>query len=330
MTSHAPTFADRIEGLSAWTRDSLRTEDWLVPLPANCLTELDQALADTRHYAGALGTLTTEGLSLEACRAFAQRLRRDYLDAGALFAVVDRLPTERYSDEELKRAYWLFSSVLSRPVEQTVGGTLMFDVLDTGLGNRMVPGSGIRATVTNLDLNFHNDNCFNTVMPDYVGLLCLHPAQRGGTSKAISFHTLHNILLDEDPKLLKRLYQPIWWDRHKEFNEGEQPFVANPVFDVRQGWPLARFSNYNIRGGYRLREEIPDELLERALQRLVALFATPELQCQFDMREGQIQYVNNRAIGHARSEFEDGEDLSRRRHLARLWLRDWGSTDYAG
>lgn len=314
----------------AWTRDTIRPEDWRVALPAPCLSELDEALAATRGHAGPVQAIDTRGLSLDACRDFARRLRRDYLDAGPLFAVVDRLPAERYSREELTRAYWLLSGLVSRPVEQTWQGTMLFDVLDTGVGGKMVPGSGIRATVTNLDLNFHNDNCFNTVMPDYVGLLCVRPARTGGVSKAISFHTLHEILRREDPELLERLYQPIWWDRHREFGPDELPYVANPVFETAHGRLLARFSNYNIRGGYRIRGEAPDPVLERALQRLVALFATPELQCRFSMQSGQIQYVNNRAIGHARSEFEDGDTPDQRRHLVRLWLRDGGRSRYAG
>lgn len=329
-TSPSPTIADHIDGVSAWTRDTIRPEDWLVPLPPTCLAELDAALAATRGHAGPLHTLGTQGLQLDACRLFAHRLRSKYLDAGPMFAVVDRLPSDRYSDEEMTRAYWLLSCLVSRPVEQTVKGTMLFDVWDTGLASQMVPGSGIRATVTNLDLNFHNDNCFNTVMPDYVGLLCLHPAKRGGTSKAISFHTLHNILRDEDPELLERLYQPLWWDRHKEFPPGDLPYVENPVFEAVDGLPKARFSSYNIRGGYQIRNETPDATLQQALQRLVALFGTPELQCEFDMAAGQIQYVNNRAIGHARSEFEDGATPEQRRHLVRLWLRDLGGIRYPG
>jgi alpha-ketoglutarate-dependent taurine dioxygenase len=35
---------------------------------------------------------------------------------------------------------------------------------------------------------------------------------------------------------------------------------------------------------------------------------------------GDIQLLNNGRILHAREAFEDWEDLSRRRHLIRLWL----------
>lgn len=330
MTVNTFAVAGTIEGASAWTRDTIAPADWTLAFPAECVAELEAAVRATAGHAGALHTLSRQGLRLDACQAFAARLRSDYLDNGPLFAVLDGLPVARFTDAELTRAYWLFSGLVSRPVEQTFQGTMMFDVLDTGVGSKMVPGSGIRATITNLDLNFHNDNCFNTVMPDYVGLLCLHPSKTGGVSKVISFHTLHNILLAENPELLERLYQPIWWDRHREFGRGEAPYVANPVFEVANGRPRARFSNYNIRGGYRLREQALDPALEQAMQRLLALFARPELQCQFHMQAGQIQYVNNRAIAHARSEFQNGDTPEEQRHLVRLWLRSHGRVGYEG
>jgi hypothetical protein len=43
---------------------------------------------------------------------------------------------------------------------------MFFDVRDTGA--KLKPGSGIRPTVTNVDLRFHNDNSYNDSPPDYV------------------------------------------------------------------------------------------------------------------------------------------------------------------
>ncbi|WP_028605817.1 TauD/TfdA family dioxygenase [Ottowia thiooxydans] len=316
----------------AWTRDTLSRNQWLVPLPAECWNELETAVHETAGRQTPVHELSAEHFSLTQCRVFASNLRRQYLDAGPKFAVVDRLPVERFSKDELTRAYWLLASLVSRPVQQTYGGTMLFHVRDEGVGSQMKPGSGIRATITNLDLNFHNDNCFNTVMPDYVGLLCLRAARTGGLSKAVSFHTLHELLAQENPDLLERLYEPIWWDRHREFGPDELPYVANPVFeDDEQGRPLARYSTYNIRGGYKLREEALDDRLELAMAKLAELFSQADLQSNFMMEPGQIQFVNNRSIGHARTDFvDDAVDPDHKRHLVRLWLRDRGSVQYEG
>lgn len=315
---------------SAWTVKDLESRSWLVSLPPACWQELEHAIGQLREHDGPVHEIDSSAFELSATHEFAQSLRKTQLDRGPGFAVVDRFPVQDYSKGDLTKAYWLLASQVSRPVAQTYPGRVLFDVHDIGVGDKMVPGSGIRATVTNLDLNFHNDNCFNTVMPDYVGLLCLRSARSGGVSKTISFHSVHNILAQENTGLLERLYQPIWWDRHREHGPEELPYVANPVFEVSGDVALARFSNYNIRGGYRLRGEEPDPLLRDALDRLIELFESPELQHRFTMEPGQIQFVNNRFVGHARSNFEDHDDPDRKRHLVRLWLRDWGSKEYGG
>ena len=43
-----------------------------------------------------------------------------------------------------------------------------------------------------------------------------------------------------------------------------------------------------------------------------------------------MQFVDNRVLGHARTQFEDHPEPDRRRHLVRLWLRDHGSRAYPG
>ena len=54
------------------------------------------------------------------------------------------------------------------------------------------------------------------------------------------------------------------------------------------------------------------------------------LQADFDLEPGQLQFVDNRVLGHARTEFTDFPEPERRRHLVRLWLRDHGRRAYPG
>jgi alpha-ketoglutarate-dependent taurine dioxygenase len=96
------------------------------------------------------------------------------------------------------------SSLLARPVAQKITGQMFYDVMDTGA--KLRPGSGIRPTVTNVDLRFHNDNSYNETPPEYVCLLCLHPARQGGISQVMSVATVHQALQDRHPELMPRLY----------------------------------------------------------------------------------------------------------------------------
>src|SRR3954471_16785361 len=213
---------------AAWTRDSLRPGEWLVPLPADCRAELEAVVAELRRSPLPLFMLRPEEYALEACRVLMQRIKRQ-LDEGIMLAVLDRLPLDTMSRDEATAAYWLLASLLARPVAQKLNGQMLFDVRDTGA--KLKPGSGIRPTVTNVDLTFHNDNSYNETPPDYVCLLCLHPAKQGGVSRVISVPTVHNALLERNPDVLPRLYEQFWFDRHAEHQPDENNCYAAPLFE---------------------------------------------------------------------------------------------------
>src|SRR5690242_16815959 len=211
----------------AWTRDTIRPADWTVALSAAALAELRAVLARLRHSPLPTFLLDPADFALDACRETMNEVRRVTQD-GAMFAVLDRLPMAELSRDEAIQLYWLLSSLLARPVAQKLNGQMFYDVLDTGA--KLKPGSGIRPTVTNVDLRFHNDNSYNETPPEYVCLLCLHPARQGGISQVMSVATVHQALQDRHPELMARLYRPFWYDRHAEHLPGEASTFAAPIF----------------------------------------------------------------------------------------------------
>jgi alpha-ketoglutarate-dependent taurine dioxygenase len=246
-----------------------------------------------------------------------------------MFAVLDRLPLDEMDRDEAIGVYWLLSSLLARPVAQKLNGQMFFDVMDTGA--KLKPGSGIRPTVTNVDLRFHNDNSYNETPPDYVCLFCLHPAKSGGVSQVMSVATVHQALEKRHPELMPRLYRPFWYDRHAEHQPGEPTTYAAPMFERgADGTVKARLALSEIHAGYALLGERLDNETAAALDAVQSVFDLPELHVELTFERGQIQYVNNRAIGHARTEFVDFPEPERRRHLVRLWLRDGGKRGYRG
>ena len=60
------------------------------------------------------------------------------------------------------------------------------------------------------------------------------------------------------------------------------------------------------------------------------IFEQPDISIDFDFQPGEIQFVDNRTLGHSRTEFEDYPEPEQRRHLVRLWLRDYGRRAYTG
>lgn len=312
----------------AWTRDTIQPADWTVPLQAEALAELRAVLSQLRRAPLPTLLLDPADFALDACRATMGEVRRVTRE-GAMFAVLDRLPVAEMDRDEMVQLYWLLSSLLARPVAQKLNGQMFFDVHDTGA--RLKPGSGIRPTVTNVDLRFHNDNSYNESPPDYVCLLCLHPAKQGGVSQVMSVATVHDALQQRFPELMDRLYRPFWYDRHAEHHADEPTTFAAPIFERgADGTVKARLALSEIFAGYELRGERMDNETASALAAVQSVFDQPELRVELDFAPGQIQYVNNRATGHARTEFVDHAEPERRRHLVRLWLRDSGGRFYRG
>jgi hypothetical protein len=315
-----------IDGPSAWRRAELHPEDYRVALSPACLDEIRRTADELRRFP--LPTIVREPaeFDLPHCRAAMAEVKR-ILERGVRFAIVDRLPLDDIGAGEAAGIYWLLASMVARPVAQSLDGKLIYDVRDTG--RAALPGSGVRPDQTNIELKFHTDNSYNATPPEYVVLLCVRAAKRGGHSRAVSFHTVHNALLARRPQVLPRLYRPFWFDRQREFHPGEEPVFAAPAF-TSDGDLRARFSAHQIRGGYALRGEQVDDQGAAAIAAMLDVFEDESLSADFDLEPGQMQFVDNRAVGHSRTAFEDYPEPERRRHLVRLWLRDRGRRAYAG
>jgi Taurine catabolism dioxygenase TauD, TfdA family len=315
-----------IEGPSAWVRADIHDEDWRVELDARCLDEIRRTVDALRAYPLPAVVLGPDDYAMPACRAAMARAKT-ILASGVRFAIVDRLPLDEMSIAEATAIYWLLSGMIARPVAQKLDGTLIYDVLDTG--QEALPGSGVRPDKTNIEIRFHNDNAYNNTPPDYVGLLCLRRAMQGGHSRVLSFHTVYNTLLARMPDRLDRLYEPFWFDRQREFHPGESPIFAAPVFD-RGAALKARFSVHQINSGYAMKGETVDEPGAASLAAMLDIFEDEALSVDFDLEPGQMQFVDNRALGHSRTAFADWAEPERKRHLVRLWLRDHGRRAYPG
>ena len=315
-----------IEGPSVWVGRNVRPEDYRVELTSASLDEIHRAVDEMRVYPLPTIVLRPDDFAMPACRQQMARVRH-ILDHGVRFAIVDRLPVAELDASEATAVYWLLSSMVSRPVAQKLDGTLVYDVLDTG--QEALPGSGVRPDKTNIEIRFHNDNAYNNTPPDYVGLLCWRQAMSGGHSRVISFHTAHNALLARHPNKLPRLYQPFWFDRQREYRAGEPPIFSAPVFENTAA-VKARFSVHQINSGYAMRGEPIDSEGAAAISAMFEIVEEDGLSVDFDLEPGQMQFVDNRALGHSRTAFVDYSEPDRKRHLVRLWMRDAGRRAYPG
>lgn len=326
MTLSGAPHSEPHSGPLAWQARDLNESDWRYVIDDACLAEIDTAVAELRSAPVPAQDLNADDFDMPACRALMARVKAGLTD-GCGFALVDRLPIDRLSKDEATTIYWLMSQMVCRPVAQKLDGTLIYDVHDTG--RQALAGSGVRPDKTNIDLTFHNDNSYNNPMPDFVGLLCLRPAKSGGVSRVMSFETAYNALLERNPDVLGRLYAPFIFDRQREHPEGDAETITAPVFENTNGLQ-ARLGIHQMRNGYEMTGTPMDDETRGALAALEDVFADDNLQFRFTMEAGQFQYVNNKVIGHSRTEFEDFAEPDARRHLVRIWMREEGDPAYAG
>ena len=314
-----------IAGPIAWTRDTLVPDAGLLRIGADCLKELQGALAILRANPLPVLMLEPQGFELEACAALMAQAKQ-VLQRGVGFVLIDRLPLDEYTLDEAKALYWLLAQLLARPVAQSWDGKMIYDVRDLG----RPPGNGVRPDITNAEQSFHTDNSYNLCPPEYVALLCLQPAMEGGISAIVSFATAHNAMLEQHPRSLRRLYAPFLFDRQREHAPGDAMVLRHPLFEYDGAELTARLSRFQVRNGHALAASPLDAEGDAALEALDTIMKTPRLNREFFFERGQIQIIDNRRLGHRRTGFRDFPEAERKRHLVRLWLRDQGRRFYNG
>jgi Taurine catabolism dioxygenase TauD, TfdA family len=241
----------------------------------------------------------------------------DMLERGCGFVVLEGLPVARWSVEKATAAYWLLGQLLGEPVAQNVQGMLLYDVRDTGQDVRY----GARFSVTSAESSFHTDNSFGRELVDYVGLLCLKTARSGGLSQIVSGHAVRERLRRTAPEVLRTLAAPFHIDRRGGVPPGESATIRFPVMHGEGNALECRYLRYWIEAGHEKAGEPLTAEQVGALDALDAVLADPSLRAEFDLRPGDVLFVNNRWIFHNRTAFDDHPEPERKRHLVRLWLR---------
>jgi hypothetical protein len=173
--------------------------------------------------------------------------------------------------------------------------------------------SSYARTLSNGPLRFHTDRT------DVVGLLCVAQAASGGVSRLCSSAAIHNEMLHRRPDLLDVLYEDIPRSRFGE--EAANPAVtyALPIFGVRADKLTSHFSQTYIEAAEMSGAAPPLTAAQREALGLLQALAE-ELSFDMTLEPGDMQFLNNHVIYHARTAFTDGPEESRRRLLYRLWL----------
>ena len=194
------------------------------------------------------------------------------------------------------------------------------------LGKPPFPSPALNPPPTSRKLTKKNSQFFHADDSDIVGLLCIARALEGGESDIVSAHHVWNVLQKERPDVAETLTKPNWYfDRKGEVSIGEEPYMKVPIFYLETGdnprvyskWDpyfvksLSRFSDKGIIPALSPEQVEAAKVLEETCDRL---------KLHMILEVGDIQFLSNVHVFHARTAYKDYAPPAPRRHLMRLWL----------
>jgi hypothetical protein len=318
------TVINPISGPSVWTgHDFAERDDWIYQLSAEELAELDSAVNSIPVDIPVLYQATAKDFPLPYLSKALAGLD-DELHRGRGFILLRGIPVDRYDEDQLAAIFWGIGSHFGTGLAQSLKGDRLGHVID-----RSGPGSDprhMRNYELGGNLRMHTD-----LNNDVVGLMMLQHAKSGGESRIASSLTVHNIILREHPEFLEPLYRGYHFhilgsdrdtdrgtdrDRAARLTDHRIPIFIDHGDAVSCHYNPSPIDRSVQRGGVTLSKT------EAGAVRFVAeVAARPGIYLDMALQRGDIQLLNNHAILHGRTDYQDYPEMVRRRHLLRLWLR---------
>lgn len=303
-----------IDDTVAWRATEIaQTKDWNTPLSSAHLVQLENALTLAKQCDKQLYEITTNDFPLPDMSADITAWI-DEIENGRGFMVLRGLPVERYSEEDIYSLYWGLGRHFGDAIVQNYEGRQINEVRSRGHSYDEV---NIRAYATASHLGFHNDPS------DLTCLLCVRPAKSGGMSRVASASAVYNEILANHPEYLEPLCRGFHHDVRGEGPTGEFDEITDieiPVFSFHAGKLSCCLNSKAIATARQKSGGVLSSLEQAALDYIEDRAMQSDLRFDFMLEPGDILMMNNYAILHARTAFEDWEAENQRRLLLRLWL----------
>jgi alpha-ketoglutarate-dependent taurine dioxygenase len=314
----------RFDGPHAWTaREFSGPSDWVLSLNEEIRRELKSAAAHARQCCVDAASLKREDFPIPSFGPTAAEIQKR-LRNGSGFVVLRGLSLDDYSEDEARLLYAGLGTHLGTILPQNLRGDKLYSVRDEGIRVEAEYGrTGVRFSKSSAAFDFHTDSPSRVAghTPDVIGLLALRTAKSGGESALVSGYAVHNILSEERPDVLRRLYQPYWVDRRAELPPGEEPVLPVPVFTF-DGQLTIRYLRFYITKGQEWKAKPLSSEDVAALDVFEEVMRRPDVAVRVPMERGDLQLVSNTFLLHSRTSYEDYAEPERKRHYLRLWLAD--------
>jgi hypothetical protein len=301
-----------VTGRSVWYgRDLSKQTDWIYALSDRDVAEIQSAVDSVRSRGSPMSSVTRAEFALPNLGSTLDAMQHEVVN-GRGFVLIRGLRVEQINREDAAFAYWGIGTYFGRAVSQNAQGHLLGHVKDLG---RDPAKPDTRIYQTNARHRYHTDSS------DIVALLCLRPAKHGGASSIVSSTTVYNEMRSRKPELAAELLRPMHVDRKGEVPEGKGPHYRMAVFHWYEDLLSAIYARDFIESAQRFPDvpRLTDQQIA-AMDLLDELSADPTLRLDMHLAPGDMQFLHNHQILHARTAYEDHLEPERRRHLLRLWL----------
>ncbi len=301
------------EGSSAWFGPSIaeRSDEWRHDLTPAEVGEIHAAINSIVSDGTSILDIKRADFPLPTLGPVLDKIQEEVVN-GRGFVLIRGIPVADYAIEEAAIAYFGIGAYFGWAIPQNAKGHVLGHVRDIGLdpNNPEHRIYGTRARHL-----YHTDSC------DIVGLLCLQIAKSGGQSKIASSVTVYNEMIKIRPDLVAVMEQPFYIDRKGEIPEGKGPFYQMPIFHRYAGLLTTTYNRDFITAALR-HDDVPQptQAQTEAMDLADALADSDEIRLDMDFQPGDIQFLHNHQILHARTPYEDYPEPERKRHLLRLWL----------
>ncbi|KAG6829270.1 hypothetical protein H0H92_005090 [Tricholoma furcatifolium] len=303
-------FPEKVESPLVWQGSDWKGEkEWVYELNSDQLKEIDDALKHFRSLDKPLGHISRTTFPLPNLGPILSDLARE-IHTGRGFFVLRTIPVDSYTREENAIIYAGVSSYVGnlRAVQDSPSVLAHIkDLTQTAYAKTI----GAPAYTTDKQV-FHTD------IGDIIALFALETAAEGGTSRISSTWKAYNELAATRPDLIKTLSEPWPFDGFG----GNPTYTLRPLLFYYDSKVIIQYARRNFTG-FQALPRSPDipPLTEAQAEALDAIhFLGEKYNLGLNFQKGDIQYINNLAVFHARDGFVDTPEKTR--HLLRLWLRN--------
>nr|OQO18721.1 hypothetical protein B0A51_14572 [Rachicladosporium sp. CCFEE 5018] len=312
-------FPKEITGQTVWKAEDYTNnpERWTHRFSDEETQQLGEA-ADAFMASGTpLTGISKEKFPLLKMEGFLTSLRNEILD-GKGFLLFKGFPVTQWGNHKSAVAYMGIGCYLGYFVSQNGYGHVLGHVKDVGADASQI--DKVRIYRTSARQFFHADDS------DIVGLLCVARSWEGGESDIASVHNVWNTIQREHPDVAETLTKPIWYfDRKGEVSVGQEPYTRQPIFYIENGGEervYCKYDPYFVKSLKRFSDVGVIPPLSEAQEKAIKVLEDTcvRLSLHMILEVGDIQFLSNLSVLHARTAYRDHAPPLPRRHLMRLWL----------